>query len=66
MPVSVHPIKAKIWAGIQSGKITDGMTLRAIGKLSGCNSPQQIKSHLEVMKKMGTIDYVRGQYHFER
>jgi hypothetical protein len=66
MLVAVHPIKANIWRGIQSGKIKPGMSLREIGKVAGTSRPQQIKHHLEAMRNMGTIDYVAGQYVFEK
>lgn len=68
MPVSVHPFKAKIWEGIQSGKIRTGMSLREIAKICGepNASPQQVKHHLQAMVTMGTIDWVNGQYRLEK
>ena len=65
MRVSVHPIKAAIWNGIQSGRITNGMNLRQIGAIvGGAPSPQMVKHHLETMATMGAIDWVGGSYCF--
>lgn len=64
MRISVHPIKAKLWQNRK--KITPEMSLRQIGKLAGCSSPQQVKHHLEQMVKMGTIDYIGGEYVFPK
>ena len=68
MPISVHPFKAKIWEGIQNGKIRTGMSLRAIATICGEPSmaPQQVKHHLQVMVTMGTIDWINGQYCLEK
>ena len=64
MRVAVHPIKAALWK--QRDKIKPNMTLREMGNLVGSRSPQMIKQHLEGMIKMGTIDYVGGQYIFPK
>ena len=62
MVVAVHPIKARIWEEINSGRLKTGMTYREIGKIIGTEHPQKVKHHLEVMKNMGTIDFVNGTY----
>lgn len=64
MRVSVHPIQAKLWE--QRNIITSKMTLREIGNLVGVESPQQIKHHLEALRKIGAIDYVGGEYIFPK
>ncbi len=64
MRMAVHPIKAALWK--QRAKIKPEMTLRQIGAIVGVQSPQQIKHHLEMMVKTGTIDYIAGQYVFPR
>ena len=66
MRVAVHPLKVKIWEGIQSGKIKTGMTLRDIGKIIGVSAPQKVKHHLEIMRTMGTIDRENGMYKLEK
>ncbi len=62
MRVSVHPIKAKLWNA--RAQITPGMSLRQMAALIGLpkSSPQLIKHHLDTMVRMGTIDYVGGEY----
>ncbi len=62
MRVSVHPIKAALWA--KRGKIKPGMSLREIGALIGEGSPQKLKHHLQTMVTMGSIDYIGGCYVF--
>jgi hypothetical protein len=63
--VAVHPIKADLWT--HRHKIKPGMSFREIGNIIGIkNKPQLIKHHLDVMVKMGTIDYVGGQYIFPK
>lgn len=64
MRVAVHPIKADLWR--QRASIKPDMSLREIGKLIGVKEPQKVKHHLEAMVKMGTIDYVSGQYVFPK
>jgi hypothetical protein len=68
MPIAVHPLKAKIWRCIETGKLRTGMSLREIAVAIGepKASPQQIKHHLSVMVTMGTIDWVNGQYRLEQ
>jgi hypothetical protein len=62
MRVAVHPIKAKLWES--RARLEQGMTLREIGALIKIDSPQQIKHHLEGLVKMGSIDYIHGEYVF--
>lgn len=64
MRIATHPIKAALWK--KRSKIGPGMSLREMGKLIGVSSPQQLKHHLETMVKMGSIDYVGGQYIFPK
>jgi hypothetical protein len=64
MRIAVHPIKAALWK--ERRKITPGMSLREIGNLVGVKSPQQLKHHLENMVKMGTVDYIGGEYVFPK
>ena len=64
MRVAIHPIKAEIWKNRH--KINSNTSLREIGKLIGVESPQKIKHHLEQMVKMGSVDYVKGQYLFPK
>lgn len=64
MRIAVHPIKAALWK--KRKRISPGMTLREIGKLVGVKSPQQLKHHLENMVKMGSIDYIGGEYVFPK
>lgn len=64
MRVAVHPTKAALWK--LRAKILPDMTLREIGKMVGVNSPQQIKHHLEMMVREGSIDYIGGQYVFPK
>lgn len=64
MRIAVHPIKAAMWK--QRVNITPDMTLREIGKLIGVKEPQQVKHHLEAMVKMGSVDYIGGQYVFPK
>lgn len=66
MRVSVHPIKAKIWDIGTRGLIENSTSLRKIGEMIGVSSPQQIKHHLEAMVKMGSIDYINGNYVFPK
>lgn len=64
MRVSVHPIKAALWKNRK--RIKPGMPLRQIAKMVNETSPQKIKHHLEQMVKMGSIDYIGGQYVFPK
>lgn len=64
MRVAVHPIKAALWK--QRHKIEPGMSLRQIGNLIGVTSAQQIQHHLDAMVRMGSIDYIGGQYVFPK
>lgn len=64
MRVAVHPIKAALWR--RRREIKPGMSLRQIGKLAGVTSAQQVQHHLDAMVRMGTIDYVGGQYVFPK
>lgn len=66
MRVSVHPIKARLWELGISGQIESSHSLREIGKMVNEKSAQKIKHHLEVMVKMGAIDYVNGAYVFPK
>lgn len=65
MIIAVHPLKAEIWKKIMSGKLKTGMSYREIGKIIGEKSPQKVKHHLEVMKNMGAIDYISGEYNLK-
>ena len=62
--VAVHPIKAALWK--RRKEIKPNMSLREIGNLVGSRSPQMTKHHLDAMVRMGTIDYVGGQYIFHK
>lgn len=62
MRVSVHPVKASFWRNRH--KIKPGMTLRDIGSFAGIKNPQQVKHHLDNMVRMGSIDYIGGEYVF--
>jgi len=62
MRIAVHPTKAKLWGN--RARIKQGMSLREIGELINIESPQLIKHHLEAMVKMGSVDYVAGEYVF--
>ncbi len=64
MRVAVHPLKAALWR--KRAEIKPGMSLREMGKLAGVTSPQQVKHHLDVMVRMGSIDYIGGQYVFPK
>lgn len=64
MRIAVHPIKAALWK--ERRRIQPEMTLREIGKMVDVKSPQQLKHHLENMVKMGTIDYIGGEYVFPK
>ena len=64
MRVSVHPIQANLWK--HKDRIKSDMSLREIGEIIGVKSPQQIKHHLDQMVKLGSIDYIKGQYVFPR
>lgn len=66
MPVAVHKIQANIWQKVREGEVVTGMSLRQIGEKVGIESPQQIKHHLETMRKMGVIDWQTGQYYFTK
>lgn len=64
MRVAVHPIKAALWT--KRREIKPGMSLRQIGKLAGVTSAQQVQHHLDAMVRMGSIDYIGGQYVFPK
>lgn len=62
MIVCVHPIQAAIWRNRH--KITPERSLREIGKIIRVDSPQLIKHHLNQMVKLGSINYIEGNYVF--
>jgi len=66
MPIAVHPTQARIWNAIELGKIKGDMSLREIGKIINVPAPQQVKHHLEQLRRMGTIDWKDGNYVFNR
>ena len=64
MRVAVHPLQAALWRN--RTRIKEHSSLREIGLLIGEDSPQKVKHHLDQMVKLGSIDYIKGQYVFPK